>query len=378
MTDAAFAGGTSVFTKLTSPAAVKLAVAECKAMGRQAFLEHYGFRMAREYLLEDADGHYDSKAIAAVAFGYQHPEIGPLASNQCSGGKGHGHAGWALHRLGFAVAGMAANRNEWPLAEVEAAVDAYLGVLQRQDSGAPFSKKAVVQAVAAALGTRTEKAVEYKFLNISAVMASLGRPWVQGWAPLGNYQRLLEFVVRDRLTYGALGIGPEGPAGDPAEVFVPPPSPPTGGGGHVGPPTGRKTDWSERGARNAELGRLGEQFVLDLERARLLPLGKEPEWTVAVHGDGLGYDIRSCDADGKPILIEVKTTASGIGAPFYLTTRELVVSREHGPSYKLYRVFNFFGERRIYVLNGPLDAACALEPVSFRAVPSPHREDAAA
>lgn len=67
-------------SELTSPTAVRLAVGECKRIGREKFLNFYGFRPSREYPLLYEGGEYDSKAIAGVAHGYQFPSSVP--SNQ--------------------------------------------------------------------------------------------------------------------------------------------------------------------------------------------------------------------------------------------------------------------------------------------------------
>jgi len=82
-------------------------------------------------------------------------------------------------------------------------------------------------------------------------------------------------------------------------------------------PTARlaRVDFVARDAANRDLGRRGEEFVLELERRRLhdagrRELGARVEWTAQVRGDGAGYDIQSFDVDGTGRLIEVKTTGS--------------------------------------------------------------------
>jgi hypothetical protein len=73
-------------SELTSPEAVHAAVREYEELGRDEFLERYGFGRARDYMLV-IDGHeYDSKAIVGVAHGIQHPELGALRSEDFSGG----------------------------------------------------------------------------------------------------------------------------------------------------------------------------------------------------------------------------------------------------------------------------------------------------
>ena len=71
---------------LDSHEAVLDAIAECDRLGRAAFLEKYGFREARSYWLLFNGRQYDSKAIVAAAHGFQFPDLGPLRSEEFSGG----------------------------------------------------------------------------------------------------------------------------------------------------------------------------------------------------------------------------------------------------------------------------------------------------
>ena len=79
--------GPGTLSKLTSADAVNKALAECDALGRNAFLRKYGFHRSRLYSLLHEGRPYDSKAIAAAAYGYQYPKSGPLRSEVFSGGE---------------------------------------------------------------------------------------------------------------------------------------------------------------------------------------------------------------------------------------------------------------------------------------------------
>jgi MoxR-like ATPase len=68
--------------------AVLAAVDEFDVLGREEFLRKYGFGPARDYLLVHDGKRYDSKAIVGVAYGFQHPDEGPLASDEFGGGRG--------------------------------------------------------------------------------------------------------------------------------------------------------------------------------------------------------------------------------------------------------------------------------------------------
>ncbi|MFF4598136.1 HNH endonuclease [Amycolatopsis sp. NPDC001319] len=87
--------------ELTSRAAVLEAMKRCDTVGRERFVREHGFEAARDYLLEFEGRRYDSKAIAGVAYGIQHPERGALPASDFNGGA----AGVArrLEALGFTV-----------------------------------------------------------------------------------------------------------------------------------------------------------------------------------------------------------------------------------------------------------------------------------
>jgi hypothetical protein len=73
--------------ELNSKQAVLAAMAEFDRLGRDAFLSQHGYGPARRYFLRVGDRHYDSKAIAGVAYGYQFPARGALKREEFSGGE---------------------------------------------------------------------------------------------------------------------------------------------------------------------------------------------------------------------------------------------------------------------------------------------------
>ena len=87
--------------KLTDPVAVRQAISEFDQLGREAFLNKYGYGIARAHFLRVAGKYYDSKAIAGAAYGYQHPDEGALRNDQFSGGDATVKR--RLNALGFAV-----------------------------------------------------------------------------------------------------------------------------------------------------------------------------------------------------------------------------------------------------------------------------------
>ena len=81
--------------------AVRAAMAEYDSLGRDEFLKKHGYGRALRYFLRDGDARYDSKAIYGVAYGYEHPEHGPLANNAFTGGEATVKR--RLETLGFEV-----------------------------------------------------------------------------------------------------------------------------------------------------------------------------------------------------------------------------------------------------------------------------------
>ncbi|MFI6254559.1 HNH endonuclease [Micromonospora zamorensis] len=90
-----------ILDALDDPAAVHKAAQEYRELGRAAFRERYGYGGVQRYWVSVDDQLYDAKAIAGVAYGYQHPDRGALRHDQFSGGETG--ANLALSRLGFAV-----------------------------------------------------------------------------------------------------------------------------------------------------------------------------------------------------------------------------------------------------------------------------------
>jgi hypothetical protein len=58
---------------VTSREAIRRAMSEYGALGREAFLAKYGFGKATKFVVVDGDREYDSKALLAAAHGFEHP-----------------------------------------------------------------------------------------------------------------------------------------------------------------------------------------------------------------------------------------------------------------------------------------------------------------
>jgi hypothetical protein len=329
---------------------------------------------------------------AAVGLACRHLTGHDLSPQEFSGGEAPGQANHILRQLGFTVVrkGEAVPGDEpnWTEAEVALVVADYFDMLRKELFGEKYVKKHRNARLRSRpeLSGRTTGSVEYKHQNISAVLVGLGLPYIRGYKPAANFQGLLAQQVKTFLDENPthldqLEATPDltpalaPPVTDPDAVFeerpefipVPPPGKPWLSR------KGRRTDFARRDAENRRLGELGEMFVVELERARLRrerrdDLAGAVRWATRDFGDGLGYDVLSFDeSDDSEQLVEVKTTGHGKYHSFYVTATEVRCSEDVPAKFRLYRVFEFAREPRVFVLPGALTASCRLEPVQYRA-----------
>lgn len=282
--------------------------------------------------------------------------------------------------------------DDWSRTEVEAIVEDYLTMLEHQLRGRRYSKTEHRRALSRLLSGRNESSIEYKHRNISAVLEEVGYPFLSGYKPLSNYQGLLADVVLarlredTRLEHVVASDAEEVPeltvpsVDEILRAFVAPPSPEKSRrpvrDARTHPYQLRVvqqgTNYLEREARNRDLGRAGEVFVVRFEQARLLHGGHERLAAQVEHvsrsrGDGLGYDVLSYEESGRERLIEVKTTKHGKETPFFVSQNEVSVSTMEAERYQLYRVFDFRKRAKLFSLAGSLRSTCDLEPNSYRA-----------
>ena len=337
---------------------------------------------------------YAPKAVVGLACRYSIGRV--LTLDEFSGGEGPGQANFVLRKLGFTVVlkgeesaeEQKTAHKDWTGEEVGLIVTDYFAMLEKELLGKPLNKTEHRRTLAPKLRGRSDPSIEFKHANISAVLTSLGLPYVEGYKPRGNYQSLLAQGVEAFLdmnpTYidqlaSAPTINPNkasAPAvldldkiieAPPTEIIAPTPGKPWLSR------KGRKIDFALRDALNRQLGKLGEEYVVLLERHRLLSVGRDDlsrkvAWLAADIGDGLGFDVLSFDdQDESEKLIEVKTTGLGKFFPFYVTGNEVRCSEDMADSFHLYRVFDFGRTPRVYILQGSLKANCQLEPTQYRA-----------
>ncbi len=80
---------------------------------------------------------------------------------------------------------------DWSDLEVEQIVSDYFSMLGDEIAGIPYNKTEHRIKITPLLNNRSEGSVEFKHQNISAVLAQLGLPWIQGYKPRYNYQSVL-------------------------------------------------------------------------------------------------------------------------------------------------------------------------------------------
>ena len=112
--------------------------------------------------------------------------------------------------------------------------------------------------------------------------------------------------------------------------------------------------------------------MLAHERAALRMVGRDDlarkvRWVSEEDGNGKGYDIESFAPDGRPRLIEVKTTNGWERTPFHITRNELAVAEERWSVWRLFRLWNFSREPKAFELHPPLDAHVSLTATTFKA-----------
>jgi hypothetical protein len=254
-------------------------------------------------------------------------------------------------------------------------------LLERQ--GQPYNKTERRRALQALLNGRSERAIEDKHQNISAILIEFGHPYISGYKPLFNYQTLLRTVVESQIAGK-----PELPAAIEAELarpmpvpsvdhildrLVKPPDPQPRRVREKAPHYGRPNrDYIALEARNSALGRAGELFAVNFEKARLIRGGQEQlvdsvEHVSITRGDAAGYDIRSFDPGGRERLIEVKTTGYGLYTPFFVSPNELEVSERTAEAYHIYRIYGFRQDPHLFMLRGSMSRTLVLEASQFKA-----------
>ena len=269
----------------------------------------------------------------------------------------------------------------WTDEENDLIVADYFAMLADDVAGRPYNKAEHNRDLQTRID-RNRSSIEFKHQNISAVLKGLGEDWIPGYKPAFNFQMTLVDAVARWLALNPAwlgrqaGVRPAGGLREATQIWIGPP--PTMS--NQPPPQeldqmlniAQKFDVAGRDERNRALGRAGEERVLTHERAALKSAGRDDlarrvRWVSEEDGDGAGYDIASFAPDGRPRLIEVKTTNGWERTPFHISRNELAVAGERRSEWRLFRLWNFSREPKAFELHPPLDAHVSLTATSFQA-----------
>lgn len=83
----------------------------------------------------------------------------------------------------------------WTDSEIAVAIGAYFRMLAWQLDGREFVKAEVRHDVMELLPARSEKSIDLKWCNISAVLSESELLWLSGYKPMPHVQALLRFAV---------------------------------------------------------------------------------------------------------------------------------------------------------------------------------------
>lgn len=269
---------------------------------------------------------------------------------------------------------------DWTDEENDLIVASYFAMLANELRRQRYKKVDYRRALLPGLNGRSDGAAEYKYGNISAILAELGKPWIAGYKPAPNFQLPLVDAVARWLAAHPEWVNHASPTlalpSHPEAVLIELVPPPTRSSRPLRAERegllriATKFDFAGRDERNRMLGRAGEERVLALERAALRAKGRDDlarkvRWVSDEDGDGAGYDIASFTPDGHARLIEVKTTNGWERTPFYISRNELAAAEAHRAEWRLLRLWNFSRQPKAFELHPPLDAHVTLTATTY-------------
>lgn len=271
----------------------------------------------------------------------------------------------------------------WSNIEVELIVADYFNMLADELKGIDINKTNHRKSLLPLLKSRSEGSIEFKHQNISAVLVNLQQPFIRGYKPRFNYQKVLEEKVikylklnpsfernfeqfADTLVTKKPHINYESfisEAPIPENIFAEKEI--------MYRPI--KINYLEREQNNRLIGELGEEVVIQFEKWRLISEGKASladkiEWVSKDQGDGLGYDVLSKNVNGSDRYIEVKTTKLSKETPIFFSKNEFEFSKKNSNNYHLYRLYNFVEKPQMFMKNGAFDEFCSVEPIQFKGI----------
>lgn len=114
-------------------------------------------------------------------------------------------------------------------------------------------------------------------------------------------------------------------------------------------------DYVQLEALRKKIGDIGERYVFEREKARLVKVNSKYADSVdatPAQDPRNGYDILSYTETGVPIYIEVKSTLGDLYTPFYITVNERETAeriRKEGGHYQVHRVYNVGKDIGVFV-----------------------------
>lgn len=271
----------------------------------------------------------------------------------------------------------------WTKEEVQLIVADYFNMLHLELAHKDYKKSIHRNALASLLNNRSNASIEFKHQNISAILVKMGLPFIKGYKPRFNYQRLLETIVADFLS-NRQGIIEKEFVRFANEIIPPIPAKSIIFEDFLSdePDTSEVKEWEpryqpikinylEKEQNNRQLGESGEQLVIDYEKWRLIRSGKnnladKVEWVAKEKGDGMGFDILSKNNNGTDRFIEVKTTKLSKETPIYLSRNELSFASLKAKDFYLYRVFNFSEDPQLFIKQGNYESFCTLQAQNYK------------
>jgi hypothetical protein len=275
-------------------------------------------------------------------------------------------------------------RKAWSIDEINAIVDDYMSMLLQDLKGEKYNKTSHREKLKPQLNNRTDGSIEFKHQNISAALIDLDYPYIDGYKPRFNYQNELfqaiskkteeiDFDLPNIIDNNLNKTKKSSKDLTPILIEV---QPPTTINRKINPyekiEFGRnnKKNYALIENNNKNLGRRGEELVLEFEKQRVTKLKldvSKVQWISEIKGDDEGYDILSLNDDGSARYIEVKTTTQGIDFHFFISGREVEFSRRNKDNYFIYRVFNLNKSPNFYTQKGYVIDSFELFPTEFKA-----------
>ncbi len=280
-------------------------------------------------------------------------------------------------------------RKAWSIDEINAIVDDYMSMLLQDLKGEKYNKTSHREKLKPQLNNRTDGSIEFKHQNISAALIDLDYPYIDGYKPRFNYQNELFQAISKKTEEIDLDLPDiidkilnktEISTEDltPTLIEV---QPPTTINRKINPNEkiefGRKTkkNYALIENNNKNLGRRGEELVLEFEKQRVTKLKldvSKVKWISEYNGYDEVYDILSLNDDGSARYIEVKTTTQGIDFHFFISGREVEFSRRNKDNYFIYRVYDLNLnplKGTLYKYNCDLLTDYVAEPTEYRLHP---------